>query len=189
MTEREMAKAAEILLIALEEDSEEVDITLDSDGSIAIEELLAWISHNGFPISEDELMLIVDFDWKQRFIVDETFRRISLNNRFRKRMVGVIELSPPKYLYHATASRFVPSILSKGILPQERFYVHLASNKEEVYKFGEERHGSPVVFEVNSEDMAINGYKFFMSETGIWLTSKVPPYFLKETQIKKSHEL
>ena len=44
-----------------------------------------------------------------------------------------------------TATRFVPSILEKGILSQTRIYVHLSQDIETAMTVGS-RHGEPYVF-------------------------------------------
>ena len=40
------------------------------------------------------------------------------------------------------------------------------------------RHGRPVVFEINAALMYEQGYVFYRSENGVWLTDAVPPEYL-----------
>ena len=46
------------------------------------------------------------------------------------------------------------------------------------YKVGV-RHGSPVIYTVNAPKMYRDGYKFYRSVNGVWLTDRVPPEYLK----------
>jgi len=41
------------------------------------------------------------------------------------------------------------------------------------------RHGKPVVLEINSARMHKDGYVFYRSENGIWLTNTVPVEYFK----------
>ena len=62
-----------------------------------------------------------------------------------------------------------------------RQYVHLSFDYDTAVKVGE-RHGNPVVLEINSKLMYEKGIKFFISENGVWLTEYVSPEYI---QIKK----
>lgn len=41
-----------------------------------------------------------------------------------------------------------------------------------------QRHGKPVIYQVKSGDMYRDGYKFFCSVNGVWLTKSVPVKYL-----------
>lgn len=42
------------------------------------------------------------------------------------------------------------------------------------------RHGKPFVFEILYEKMYNDKFEFFVSESGVWLTGKVPTEYIKE---------
>jgi len=86
---------------------------------------------------------------------------------------------PPDVLYHGTATRFMDSIMDKGITSQTRQYVHLSHNYDTAMCVGA-RHGEPYVISINAWQMYNNGIDFFLSENGVWLVDYVPPeYFLE----------
>ena len=85
---------------------------------------------------------------------------------------------PPKVLYHGTGSRFVKSIQEQGLLPMEWLYVHLSTDVETATNVGK-RHGTPVIFKVNAEQMQKDSYDFFQSVNGVWLTKEVPTKYLE----------
>ena len=89
---------------------------------------------------------------------------------------------PPDYLYHGTASRFVESILNSGLQKQTRQYVHLSNDIETATKVGS-RHGSPIIFEVNTKAMHQAEFIFYLSANGVWLTDKVPPKYLSVVEL------
>lgn len=83
---------------------------------------------------------------------------------------------PPEILYHGTAERFTASIEKEGILRETRQYVHLSKDAATAKKVGS-RHGKPVVYEIHSGEMSRQGYDFFLSANGVWLTKRVPVGF------------
>ena len=87
---------------------------------------------------------------------------------------------PPETLYHGTAERFSTSIEAQGLLPRSRLYVHLSSDTKTAEKVGS-RHGKPVIYQVDAGQMCRDGYTFYLSANGVWLTKSVPPRYLKRT--------
>ncbi|MBR2707682.1 MAG: RNA 2'-phosphotransferase [Mogibacterium sp.] len=56
-------------------------------------------------------------------------------------------------------------------------YVHLSIDAETARKVGQ-RHGKPVIYTVDVAAMHADGYKFFRSVNGVWLTKSVPKEYL-----------
>lgn len=69
------------------------------------------------------------------------------------------------------------SILEHGLIPKTRLYVHLSKDLETAKLVGL-RHGTPVVFTVQSGEMYRHGIRFCRSENGVWLTERVPSQYL-----------
>ena len=44
------------------------------------------------------------------------------------------------------------------------------------------RHGKPVIYEVKSGEMHRDGFKFYRSANGVWLTKEVPVKYLAKTE-------
>lgn len=88
---------------------------------------------------------------------------------------------PPETLYHGTAQRFAASIEVQGLLPQSRLYVHLSPDPETAEKVGQ-RHGQPVIYLVDAGQMHRDGYLFYLSANGVWLTKVVPAPYLKRLE-------
>ena len=92
--------------------------------------------------------------------------------------VELEEKEPPEILFHGTGEKYVDSINKSGLIPKSRLYVHLSSNEETAYKVGT-RHGKPVIYKVKSKEMYRDGYKFFCSVNGVWLTKAVPVRYIE----------
>ena len=92
--------------------------------------------------------------------------------------VELKEQAPPDILFHGTGEKSVSSILKEGLMPRSRLYVHLSGDRETAVRVGS-RHGKPVVLIVEAGRMVKDGYAFYRSENGVWLTKTVPPEYLK----------
>ena len=88
---------------------------------------------------------------------------------------------PPETLYHGTARRFAASIEAQGLLRSARLYVHLSPDQETAEKVGR-RHGEPVIYLVDAGQMHRDGYLFYLSANGVWLTKVVPATYLKRLE-------
>jgi len=160
---------------------QELGLTLQPGGWVAVDELLVAADKNGFPISYDELVDCVETNDKQRFAFDETGDRIRANQGHSVEVdLQLEEREPPEFLYHGTVELFLPSILKEGLIRGKRHHVHLSKDVETARKVGSRR-GKPVVLQVDARRMHRDGHKFLLSANGVWLTDTVPPGYLKKT--------
>jgi len=56
---------------------------------------------------------------------------------------------------------------------QQRHHVHLSTDLETASKVGA-RHGKLAVLRIDAKRMAQDGYIFYRSANGVWLTDEVP---------------
>jgi len=59
----------------------------------------------------------------------------------------------------------------------KRQHVHLSSDRNTASKVGSRR-GKPVILSIRTLDMYTDGYQFFISENGVWLTDAVPAKYI-----------
>lgn len=179
--ERRLERLSKFISMILRHKPQVIGITLDEHGWADVDELIKGINETGEEIefSKDTLETIVKTDKKQRysFSQDKTLIRANQGHSIPVD-VELEKKEPPKVLYHGTGSRFVKSIQEQGLLPMERLYVHLSTDVETATNVGK-RHGTPVIFKVNAEQMQKDGYDFFQSVNGVWLTKEVPTKYLE----------
>ncbi|MBD3351640.1 MAG: RNA--NAD 2'-phosphotransferase, partial [Candidatus Lokiarchaeota archaeon] len=48
------------------------------------------------------------------------------------------------------------------------------------------RRGQPVVYRIFAQKMAENGYKFFLSDNGVWLVDIVPREYMDKLKPKRA---
>ena len=156
-----------------------IGITLDEHGWADVSELIEGVN-KVHPLDMETLEEIVRTNEKQRFSFNEDKTKIRANQGHTIPVdVELEEKEPPEFLYHGTADKYVESIDCTGLEPRQRLYVHLSTDKEMAAKVGQ-RHGKPVVYRVNSGQMAKDGYRFYLSVNGVWLTKAVPVKYLEK---------
>ena len=122
---------------------------------------------------------IVRTDNKQRYSFNDDKTKIRANQGHSIPVdVELEQKTPPDILWHGTGEKYVSSIEAEGLIPKTRLYVHLSSDPDTAIKVGS-RHGKPVVYEVATKEMKDDGYVFFQSVNGVWLTKHVPTKYLK----------
>lgn len=152
-------------------------IKMDTEGYINVIDLL-----NELNISKDILDEIVSSDDKNRYSYDGSGLKIRANQGHSLPFVNITfkELKPPKYLYHGTSPDFIKNIMEHGLLKMSRQYVHLSNNKDISEEVGKRysKKKEPVILTVDSLQMYEDGYKFYLSDNGVWLTDNIPPKYL-----------
>ena len=158
---------------------EAIGLSLDSEGWAEIGALLRLAAAHGNEISHEQLMRIVAQSDKKRFTVsaDGLYIRAAQGHSTEQVAISYTSQTPPEVLFHGTAERFCESIRARGLMPGERQYVHLSSDRATAMAVGK-RHGKPVIFTVQAAAMVRDGFLFHLSENGLWLTREVPPGYL-----------
>ena len=172
-----LKETSKFISLILRHKPETIGITLDEHGWANVDELIAGISKT-HPIDMAVLEQIVAEDEKQRYSFNEDKTLIRANQGHSIPVdVELEEKQPPEILYHGTGEKYVASINEQGLVPKSRLYVHLSPDEETAHKVGR-RHGKPVIYYVKSGEMYRDGYEFFCSVNGVWLTKSVPVKYL-----------
>ena len=168
---------SKFISLILRHKPEIIGITLDEHGWADVDELIAGIGRQQ-PFDMAELERIVAEDEKQRYSFNDDKTLIRANQGHSVPVDVELEKKlPPDILWHGTGERSVELIASQGLLPMSRLYVHLSFDYDTAKKVGS-RHGKPVVYRVNAGKMQADGYDFYQSVNGVWLTKAVPAEYL-----------
>ncbi len=158
---------------------ESIGLSLEPGGWVKVADLLAACADNRFPISREELALVVSKCDKQRLAFDATGERIRANQGHSTAVDLQLEpATPPDVLYHGTSAPSVVAILRDGLWKMNRHHVHLSPDVPAATKVGQ-RHGKPAVLIVDAAAMRRDGYVFYRSANGIWLVDCVPAPYLR----------
>lgn len=172
-----LIKVSKFLALVLRHKPEEANISLDKCGWADVRSLLKGINDKYGPLTLSELEYIVETDDKGRYAFDKYHTKIrAVQGHSFSVDLELEERKPPHILYHGTAGKSISSILnSRAILPMSRQYVHLSDNTDTAYLVGERHSMHDVqICVIDAQKMQDEGYKFYQSENGVWLTEKVP---------------
>lgn len=176
---------SKFLSLILRHKPETVGITLDENGWADVGELLQKINKGGRTIDFETLEKIVRENDKQRFSFNDDKTKIRANQGHSIQVDVELEKKiPPEFLYHGTIERNSNSIETNGILKGSRLYVHLSADIETAQKVATRRKGSPIIYKISALAMHEDGYIFYQSKNGVWLTEFVPPKYFSRIHFK-----
>lgn len=179
MTSMNLTPISKFLSLILRHRPQVIGIHLDHHGWADVDALLQGMNKR-YPVTREILEEIVRTDSKQRYSFNADHTKIRANQGHSIPVdVELPVVEPPEFLYHGTGEKSVPSIDKQGLLPMGRLYVHLSGDQATAVKVGQ-RHGKPVVYRVKSGAMQRQGYTFYRSVNGVWLTRRVPVEFLEK---------
>ncbi|MBR4948504.1 MAG: RNA 2'-phosphotransferase [Clostridiales bacterium] len=179
MTNKDLESASKYISLILRHKPGTIGITLDEHGWANVDELIEGVSKT-YPINIEVLENIVATDNKQRYSFNDDKTLIRANQGHSIPVdVKLAIVDPPEVLYHGTGEKYVESIDTQGLIPKSRLYVHLSSDIDTAVKVGS-RHGEPIVYKVLSGKMEQDGFIFFKSVNGVWLTKKVPVEYIQK---------
>ncbi|MEL1245495.1 RNA 2'-phosphotransferase [Flavobacterium sp. DGU11] len=179
ISENDTKKLSKFLSYVLRHNPDALGISLDANGWTDVAKLLEKINNSGTQIDAVLLEHVVETNNKKRFAFNDTKDKIRASQGHSIEIeLGYEPQVPPDILYHGTATQNVDAIMRDGIHKSSRHHVHLSLEKGTASNVGG-RHGKPVILEVMALQMHNDGYEFFLSENGVWLTDHVPAGYIK----------
>jgi putative RNA 2'-phosphotransferase len=179
MESRNLVRISKFLSKHLRHEPQRIGLLLEPGGWVSVDSLLAACAAHDFPITRDELVEVVRNNDKQRFSFDPSDTRIRANQGHSTPVDLQLEpAAPPAILYHGTPSDSAETILRDGLNKMARHHVHLSATVATAELVGKRR-GRPVVLVINAAAMYRDGFVFYCSANGVWLTDHVPPKYLR----------
>lgn len=187
-SEKTLREHSKFLSLVLRHQPETIAIQLDSEGWTDVHILLQQMIKHKRQLKLVELIEIVESSDKKRFQLSPDQNKIRAVQGHSSAQVQreYVAIMPPDTLFHGTATRFVDSILEKGLISGERHHVHLSADLVTAQKVGQ-RHGKVIIFILDTKQMHQDGFQFYCAENEVWLTEQVPIKYLKlfESESKK----
>ena len=87
-------------------------------------------------------------------------------------------VEPPAQLYHGTDAARTDAILTEGLKPVDRRWLHLSGNVEEAWSVARRKTNQPVIWCILAHDAHRSGLAFYREGT-IHLVAHVPASFLR----------
>lgn len=182
MDKAALVRLSRRLSFILRHDPGSAGLTLDAQGWVAVDDLLAAL---GARVSRADLDAVVDGNDKRRYTVrqgQDGRDEIRANQGHSVPVdLGLEAVPPPPLLYHGTTAAVLPSIRERGLERGGRHHVHLSPDLATAQAVGRRRRGPVAVLTVDAAAMAEAGFAFYRSANGVWLTDHVPPEYLRAT--------
>ncbi|AUC15158.1 RNA 2'-phosphotransferase [Tenacibaculum sp. SZ-18] len=180
MNEKEIKRISKFLSLLLRHQPETIGLNLDENGWADVEELIDKSKKRRMHFSISDLEKVVAENDKQRFSFNEDKSKIRANQGHSIKNVNLEfeAIEPPENLYHGTVEKFLESIKTNGLQKMNRQHVHLSEDVITATKVGSRR-GKPIILVINSGWMFREGYEFYKSKNGVWLTDQVPSKFIQ----------
>ena len=159
---------------------ESAGLMLNREGWADLDDVVKAARERRLATGIEDIERVVRTNDKRRFALSADQRRIrAVQGHSTAAVQRTFEaVWPPELLWHGTAERNVVAILSEGLKPGSRHFVHLSPDRETALRVGR-RHGRPVLIEVAAGTMAAAGHVFHRAENGVWLTLFAPAAYLR----------
>ncbi|WGD33555.1 RNA 2'-phosphotransferase [Olleya sp. YS] len=179
MNTKDKKSISKFLSLVLRHQPEHIDLKLDKNGWANIEELIEKSKSKNIKFTTTDLEEIVITNDKKRFAFNEDKTKIRANQGHSLKTIDLQlkPVTPPEILYHGTVAKFIEAIKENGLQKMSRQHVHLSKDLDTAVKVGTRR-GKPIILSVRALDMLNNGFLFYCSENGVWLTDNVPVKFI-----------
>lgn len=172
----DLTKKSKFLSLLLRHQPEKANITLNINGWAFIDEIVA-----NTDITLKELHEIVETDSKGRYEInmDSWTIRAVQGHSIDKLEIELDKAEPMFDLYHGTSANVVEDILKDGLLKMNRQFVHLSKDTNTAENVAGRRKGENVILVIDATWMRADGFKFFISKNGVYLTDHVPGKYIK----------
>lgn len=172
-------RTSKFLSLVLRHKPEAAGLALDDAGWCPVSELLSGCTKHGHSLSLEELKTVVTDNDKKRFQFSEDGKQIrAVQGHSIEVNLQYVAAQPPDILFHGTATRFLNSIKTSGLIKGSRQHVHLSATEAVAFTVGA-RHGKPVVIPVETGRMWNDRINFFLAPNGVWLVDSVPVRYLR----------
>jgi putative RNA 2'-phosphotransferase len=179
MDEKTKKKTSKFLSLILRHSPDTIGLRLDENGWAGVEELIQKSAGRGMSFSSQELEEVVLTNDKQRFAFNDDKTKIRASQGHSVEVeLGFEAKVPPEILYHGTVEKFLQSIMTEGLRKMGRHHVHLSQDRETAEIVGSRR-GPAIILMIRSGEMSRDGFEFYLSVNGVWLTEKVPVKYIE----------
>ena len=177
------------------------NLVLDKEGWTSVNELLIalplhhhnnrWYRH----LKRQDLEEMIARSDKVRFeLKDDKIRALYGHSYYASGLftkVHKITSRPPDILYHGTSPFAAKNIMSEGLRPMNRQYVHLSTNENTAFQVGKHKtilkkeEEQPVIITVFAIKAYNTGvYHFYQASDSVWLTDYMHPSFMELLKYK-----
>ncbi|MBO4391523.1 MAG: RNA 2'-phosphotransferase [Lachnospiraceae bacterium] len=166
---------------------EEAHLAMDEHGWVDFEEFVSNVNTYGkYTVTADDIIKIVETDQKSRYkldIQDGVIKRIKCCQGHSIPWVTpeLTFTAPPDQLYHGTTENAYQKILKSGKIDKmSRHAVHTHPDLTLAWQSARRRKLPAVVLVIDAKKMAEDGYRFGVTENGVWCIDEIPVEYISD---------
>lgn len=152
---------SKLMSLILRHAPDKFGLQLDDNGYVPLEELASAIKEKCPYATPDFIKKFVATpQGSRRFVIDED----CVAARYGHSIPITIDLQPaepPEFLYLGTVPRSKSIIMSEGLKPVDRQFVHLSTTEEEANKIGQHKARDPMILRIATKKAREAGIEFF----------------------------
>ena len=175
------SELSRVISHALRHQPEVYNLHLDNEGWVSLESLLAalrLLKKEWKELSKEDLETMIAKSEKKRHEIINGKIRAAYGHTLSSK-VTMTPVSPPEILYHGTAPESAAIILSEGLKPMERQYVHLALNKDDAKQVGKRKSPHPVILKVFALKAFAAGISFYEGNDRVLLSEPISARYIE----------
>jgi putative RNA 2'-phosphotransferase len=153
-------------------------LVMDEEGFVDLDRLVSKVKESFPSVDRVFLRRLVEESERKRFeIVGNRIRALyghSVPVYLRLEEDKLVE-----WLYHGTTAEATKEILSKGLKPMKRMWVHLSPTKDIAIQVAKRRTNSPIILVVNCTEARKAGLKLYKASEQVYLSKFVPAQYIR----------
>lgn len=160
---------------------DELKIKLDDEDFVCMNILISAINKKGVLtdlIKREDINFVVNNDDKGRFEIKNGKMR-ALYGHSLENEIKMDKVMPPDILYHGTTNKALRLIMSKGLKPMRRQYVHLSKDIDTAIEVGKRREENTVILKIDAKSAFHDGIVFYNANDKIFLCKFISEKYIK----------
>jgi len=166
---------------ALRHTPQRYGLTLDRDGFVTVEALLAALNasrQRDHVLTQQDLEKVMQHSDKVRHEMRDGKIRALYGHSTKEKIEKTAE-QPPALLWHGTSHSVLDTILREGIKSMKRQYVHMGADIAAATEVGARHDRSPVLLEIDAQRAYADGVRFYKGNDRIWLSDWIAPQYIR----------
>lgn len=179
----DLQKLSRAISYALRHEPWIYELELDEEGWTSLDALLISLRSSEAAwqqVGRADIERMIAMSPKQRHEIDAHGR---IRARYGHSIPGKLQRkpsTPPPLLFHGTAPSALEGILSLGLLPMGRQYVHLSVDRDTAREVGQRKARAPTLLQVDASAASAAGVVFYAGNEKVWLADTVPAQFVRD---------
>ncbi len=165
---------------ALRHSPTDYGLNLDKNGYILLDYLLVGLQKHSRKyqnITIEDIEYVVDNDEKGRYEIKDNKIRALYGHSFKIEKERIV---PPDKLYHGTTREAFKEILTNGLQPMNRQFVHLSVDIETAKNVALRHSDDIIILEINSKNAFEDGIGFYEGNELTYLADEIPIKYIEQ---------